>query len=99
MTDATPSSRAGRIRRHVWVSGDVQGVGFRYTCYYQATAAGVAGWVRNLYDGRVEAVFEGRPDAVDRMVQWCHRGPRFSRVEGVRVVEEPPEGLTGFDVA
>jgi acylphosphatase len=88
----------GRVRRHVWVSGDVHGVGFRYTCYHQAMTLGARGWVRNLPDGRVEAVFEGKPDVVARMVDWCRRGPRFGRVDGVQVVEEQPEGLTSFEI-
>ena len=58
----------------MFVSGRVQGVWFRGTCQEQARAFGVTGWVRNAYDGRVEAVFEGPPAAVDRMVAWCHEG-------------------------
>ncbi|MEV6207063.1 acylphosphatase [Kitasatospora sp. NPDC051914] len=86
------------IRRRVVVAGVVQGVFFRDTCRREAAAAGVAGWVRNLPDGRVEAVFEGPQDAVERMVAWCGRGPSRAVVEERRVSEEPPEGLTGFEV-
>jgi acylphosphatase len=95
---AAGGQRGSRARQHVWVSGDVQGVGFRYTCYHQASAVGAAGWVRNLPDGRVEAVFEGSPDAVAQLVAWCRRGPRFCQVEDVTVVDEPLEGLTSFEI-
>ena len=80
------------------VSGDVQGVGFRWRCREEAWAAGVAGFVRNLPDGRVEAVFEGSDEAMDRMVEWCRRGPRWASVTNVDVQEEPPAGLSGFEI-
>jgi acylphosphatase len=84
------------MRRRAVVSGLVQGVFFRDTCRREAAAAGVAGWVRNLPDGRVEAVFEGPPEAVDRMVAWCRRGPSHAVVENVEVRDETVEGLSGF---
>ena len=79
------------IRRHVYISGLVQGVFFRDTCSRQAHQLGVAGWVRNRRDGRVEAVFEGEADAVERMVLWCRQGPARAVVTGVEVIDEPPE--------
>lgn len=85
-------------RRHIWVSGRVQGVWYRQTCAESARAAGVSGWVRNLPDGRVEAVFEGPPDAVDGMVAWARVGPPHARVLAVEVRDEPPEGITSFTV-
>jgi acylphosphatase len=85
------------IRKRVLVSGLVQGVFFRATCHRMAVAAGVAGWVRNLDDGRVEACFEGPADAVERMVTWCREGPPQARVTGTEVVDEPPTGQLGFD--
>lgn len=78
------------------ISGRVQGVFFRDTCQRLAVRHGVRGWVRNLPDGRVEAVFEGPADRVDRLVTWAYTGPRDARVGDVRVHVEPPEGLTGF---
>jgi acylphosphatase len=87
-----------RIRRRVWVSGRVQGVAFRAYTQRQARGAGVDGWVRNLSDGRVEAVFEGAPAAVEALVAWCRGGPRHARVDGVEVREEAPEGAAGFEV-
>jgi len=86
------------VRRRVLVSGRVQGVFFRDSCRRQAVTVQVAGTVRNLPDGRVEAVFEGPPEAVERLVGWCRRGPRQAEVSGVEVVVEPPQGLTGFSV-
>jgi acylphosphatase len=82
----------------VLVSGDVQGVFFRDTCRRMALEHGVAGWVRNLPDRRVEAVFEGRLDPVRRLVDWANHGPPQASVESVDVHDEPPEGLSGFAV-
>ena len=90
-------SRA-RIRRHVYISGMVQGVSFRWYTVQEARARGLGGFVRNLPDGRVEAVFEGPDEAVDQMVAWCRHGPRYARVTRVDVEAEEPEGLFEFDV-
>lgn len=87
-------------RLHVFVSGHVQGVWFRESTKIEALEQGVAGWVRNLPDGRVEAVFEGPPAAVDRMLAWCHVGSRDANVTHVAAQEEMPVGeLPGFRVA
>jgi acylphosphatase len=86
------------IRRRVVVHGLVQGVFFRDTVRRRATELGVAGWVRNNWDGTVEAVFEGAPDAVDSLVTRCHEGPRGARVDRVDVTDESPEGVSGFAV-
>jgi acylphosphatase len=87
------------LRRHVTVSGRVQGVGFRQSCADQARRQQVAGWVRNRRSGAVEAVFEGCPAAVAAMVDWCRTGPRMAAVTSVEVRDEEPEGLTTFVVA
>lgn len=86
------------VRRRVVVSGDVQMVGFRWSCARAAERLGVAGWVRNLPTGQVEAVVEGPPDAVEAMVEWLRRGPRLARVSGVQVVDEGVEHLVEFVV-
>jgi acylphosphatase len=86
------------IRKRVVVSGLVQGVFFRDTCRRAALAAGVSGWVRNLGDGSVEAVFQGSPAAVEAMVEWARRGPSRARVERVRVHDEVPEPMNGFEI-
>jgi acylphosphatase len=87
---------ARRVR--VVVSGDVQGVGFRWYCREQAVTHGVAGLVRNLPDGRVEAIFEGDPASVDAMVEWCRGGPNWARVEGVEVEDQEPLGDSDFRI-
>ena len=86
------------IRRRVVVHGFVQGVFFRDTVRRHAVGAGVAGWVRNNRDGTVEAVLEGDPDAVERLVDVCRRGPTGARVDRVDVLAEEPERLSGFSV-
>jgi len=82
----------------VLVGGEVQGVFFRDSCRREAVVHGVNGWVRNLPDGRVEAVFEGDAAGVDHMVRWARSGPPRARVEHVDVVEEEPTGETRFAV-
>lgn len=86
------------IRYRVLVSGRVQGVFYRGACQDVAREHGVRGWVRNLPDGRVEAVFEGPAEDVHRLVEWSRQGPRDAVVEDVRVQQEPPEGIGGFEV-
>jgi acylphosphatase len=82
-------------RVHVFISGRVQGVFFRAYTRDAATREGVHGWVRNMPDGRVEAVFEGSPDQVDRMVAWCHEGSPLGHVDGVDARDEPCTGELG----
>jgi acylphosphatase len=86
------------VRRRVVVHGLVQGVFFRDTVRRHAQSRGVAGWVRNNRDGTVEAVFEGEPEAVGRLVSFVHEGPRGAVVERVDVVDEEDEGLSGFAI-
>lgn len=87
-----------RIRRRVQVRGRVQGVYFRGATLDEAVKHGVAGFVRNLRDGSVEAAFEGPPDAVEALVAFVRRGPRHARVESVEVVEEPCDGGQTFRI-
>ena len=89
---------AERTRAHVYVSGKVQGVYFRATTRKTAEKHDVDGWVRNLADGRVEAVFEGPPESVDRLVAFCHEGSSAARVDDVEVTDEEPEGIDGFRI-
>lgn len=74
-----------RVRAHVYISGEVQGVNFRAHTRDEAKRAGLDGWVRNLSDGRVEAIFEGSRAGVQRLVSWCYSGPPSSEVEHVDV--------------
>jgi acylphosphatase len=87
------------IRRRVVVHGRVQGVFFRDTVRRMAHSRGVAGWVANRSDGAVEAVFEGDPEAVERLVDFCRDGPPGARVDHVEVSDEEPERLSGFRIA
>jgi len=86
------------VRYRVLISGRVQGVFFRDACRRLAEQHGVAGWVRNLPDGRVEAVFEGPDKDVRRLVDWARTGPRLAVVDNVAVQPEPPEGLAAFRI-
>jgi acylphosphatase len=86
-------------RVHVTIKGRVQGVGFRYATADEARRRRLAGWVRNLDSGAVEAVFEGSAATVEDMLQWCEDGPPGAFVRDVRVSwDEPPEHLTGFEI-
>ena len=87
-----------KVRTRCLIRGHVQGVWFRESTREQAERAGLVGWVRNLPNGDVEAVFEGAREAVDEVVRWCHRGPPSARVETVEVREEPPKGEPAFRV-
>ena len=86
-------------RAHVFVSGKVQGVYFRATTREEARERGVTGWVRNLDDGRVEAVFEGERGDVESMVEFCHEGSPAARVKDVEVEwEDATGGFGGFEI-
>ena len=89
---------ANEERAHVFVSGRVQGVSFRDATRSQAEQLGLSGWVRNTQDGQVEAVFEGEPDTVRQMIEWCKSGPSSADVEDVSVENEQTEDLSGFEV-
>ncbi|MCA1830898.1 MAG: acylphosphatase [Actinobacteria bacterium] len=88
------------LRARVLVSGRVQGVFFRAAARAQASAAGVAGSATNLPDGRVEAVFQGPREAVERMIDWCRQGPPAARVDSIDISWEPVDlSASGFDRA
>jgi acylphosphatase len=78
-------------RAHALVTGRVQGVFYRSNTKKQAQLRGLAGYVRNLNDGRVEAVFQGEEDIVKDMLKWCRQGPEYAYVEKVEVDWEKPE--------
>jgi acylphosphatase len=86
------------VRRRVLVHGRVQAVGFRASCLRRAAEAGVGGWVRNTEHGDVEAVFEGRLQSVEALVEWCREGPPWARVDSIEVNDEPPRGETAFTI-
>lgn len=88
-----------RERAHVYISGQVQGVFFRDSARERAGQLGLAGWVRNLPDGRVEAVFEGEPDNVREMIRWCEEGPPHATVEDIEAeFGDAREDIQGFEV-
>lgn len=91
------SSSTNPIRARVFISGTVQGVGYRFSTVQKANELQIEGWVRNLRDGRVEAVFEGDRQSVTAIIAWCHDGPPAAIVEDVKVEYEQPEGLQGFE--
>jgi acylphosphatase len=86
------------VRRRVRAHGRVQGVFFRDSVRREAARRGVAGWARNCFDGSVEVVFEGPPDAVAAMVDYCRAGPGHSEVTQLDEESEPPEGLSSFEI-
>ncbi|HET9310960.1 MAG TPA: acylphosphatase [Actinomycetota bacterium] len=89
----------GVRRVQVRIRGRVQGVFFRASCVERARALGVGGWVRNAFDGSVEAEFEGVSEAVESMIAWCQEGPPGAQVDSVEVRDKPPTGERTFRVA
>lgn len=87
-----------RTRVHVFVTGDVQDLGFAEAIKAKADEQSVVGWVRETPDGRIEAVIEGPRDEVYRVVGLCRSGPNGARVEGVQVDREPPQGDKSFKI-
>ncbi len=91
---------ATKTRAHAIISGRVQGVFFRMETKRAADRCGVCGWVRNLKDGTVEAVFEGDPDRVDDILDWCRQGPPHANVADVNVSwNDYKGGFKGFDIS
>ena len=80
------------MRKHLIISGRVQGVFFRSSTQDKAASLGLSGWVRNTSDGNVEAVFEGEEAVVEEMISWCHKGPSPASVDNVKISEEAPSG-------
>lgn len=88
-----------KARAHAFISGRVQGVFFRSTTRSKAKNLGISGWVKNLKDGRVEAVFEGEDDKVKEMLDFCHEGPSAAQVSDVEINWEEYQGeFSGFEI-
>lgn len=88
------------VRVHVYISGRVQGVFFRHNTIKKAVELGLTGWVRNRFDGKVEAVFEGAPMQVNEMIQWCRKGEPPAKVTDVQEVwEEPTREFNSFSIS
>ena len=79
-------------RVHLFINGRVQGVWYRASMSNEGAKIGLNGWVRNLDDGRVEAVVEGMVDDVEKIITWCHKGPSMARVDDIVVEDETPTG-------
>jgi len=89
----------GKVRTHIFVSGRVQGVFFRENTKKRARKLGITGWVRNLPDGRVEAVFEGEKSKVEELINQTKKGPLIARVDGVEVILEEYKGeFNNFEI-
>lgn len=86
------------VRVHVIISGKVHGVFYRASTRDKAVRLGVSGWVKNIYDGRVEAVFCGEKNKVEQMIKWCHKGPSYAKVDNVEITWEEPKGLERFEI-
>ncbi len=82
----------------VFITGRVQGVGYRYSTVQEAQKLGIRGWVRNRLDGRVEAIFEGAEPLIEQMLQWCHQGTSSATVTDVTVETVEPQFYQGFEV-
>jgi acylphosphatase len=88
-----------KARAHVFVGGTVQGVFYRSETRYEARKRHVSGWIRNLHDDRVEAVFEGEEEDVKQLVEFCKRGPPTAKVTAIEVIWEPYSGqFNGFEI-
>ena len=86
-------------RVHVLITGRVQGVAFRDFARAKAQELGLVGWVRNVRDGRVEALFQGPPDRVESALAWCHEGPPEAEVKDVHTHDEiPTDDMSSFSV-
>ena len=98
MTNQSDSNSERRVCVRSLISGRVQGVGYRYSTQKKAMALGLAGWVRNLPDGRVEAVVEGDPAQVTSLVKWFQSGPPAAVVEAVSTEERQVQNFDGFEM-
>lgn len=74
---------------HIIVSGRVQGVGFRYSTYNKAKELNINGWVKNTFDGKVEAMLEGDENNIREMLSWCGKGPSMAFVSNIEILEQP----------
>lgn len=87
-----------KVQKQIFISGRVQGVGFRAFCQKQASALKIKGWVKNLKDGRVEAVIEGKENKVEQMIQQLKKGPSFARVDNLKIIDRDLTGFSNFEI-
>ena len=87
------------FKLHIFISGNVQGVSFRWVTLKKARTGNINGWIRNLSDGSVEAVFEGEETKVKALVDFCKQGPSGAIVSNVHVIyDEPVENFKTFEI-
>jgi acylphosphatase len=92
-------SEEDQTQAHVFIAGRVQGVNYRYYTRQRAVELNLRGWVRNMMDGRVEAVFQGDQIQVEKILKWCEHGPPSARVTDVEVKwQKPSETFSNFDI-
>ena len=89
---------AEKIQKHIFLSGRVQGVGFRAFTRQQAAVLDIKGWVKNLADGRVEIIVQGEKPEVKEMISKLKEGPSFAKVEDIEINEEEPDDFSGFKI-
>jgi len=88
-----------KVRFHIFISGRVQGVFFRENTKTKAEKLGIVGWVRNLADGRVEAILEGEKEKIDELIDWAKQGPTFAKVDNLEILTEEYQGeFQNFEV-
>ncbi|MFN2339862.1 MAG: acylphosphatase [Halanaerobium sp.] len=89
---------AEKVQKHIYISGRVQGVGFRAFTRSQAAVLDIKGWVKNLHDGRVEAVIQGEKNKVTQMIKKLKKGPSFARVDDFEISEEKLDDFNEFEI-
>lgn len=88
-----------KSRVHIFVSGRVQGVSFRYYTAQKAEELGLKGWVRNTEDGELEAVFEGKQDKIKEIISWMRKGPPSAKIDNINIKEEQNRGeFSNFEI-
>ncbi|MCP6717933.1 MAG: acylphosphatase [Patescibacteria group bacterium] len=88
-----------KVRAHIIVSGRVQGVGYRNNTFQQAQKIGLSGWVKNLEDGRVEAVFEGEKQEVEKIINWAKKGPLLANISDFKIDWQEHKGeFSNFEI-
>ena len=98
MTSSQHSKTTQKTCLRVLVSGRVQGVGYRYSTREKAIALNIAGWVRNLPDGRVEAMIQGEAHPIDSMMKWFYEGPPAAKVTGIKTEQQSPQAFETFEI-
>ena len=89
---------AEKVQKHIYISGRVQGVGFRAFTRREAAVLDIKGWVKNLADGRVELVIKGQEAKVKEMLRKVKEGPSFARVDDFKVKDEKPDDYDQFEI-